>query len=453
MPLGAPSNARGRAGRLRPRTFLRAQRDERLVARLRAGDERAFEVLVDRYRGRLLGFCRGILGSNEDAEDVLQEVFVAAHDAIMADEREIHVRPWLYRIARNRCLNHLRRHRPETNGPLDEHLHDNGVTTADEAERRQELRDLVAGIRALPETQRNALLLRELEALSYDEIAASLDTTVPAVKSLLVRARISLARARRNAARGVAAIGALAPVLRLRRVIAAKLGIGGGAGTGAGSGGTMAAAGAGAISTKAAAVAVSAALVGGGAAAVSGTGAASPGSVVAAVTGSTEASGGTRDGGAPAAQATSAGDRERMSRSGVNEGERANGPGEHSDSSGQGDAGEGDEAADPDAATADQGTDAGTFSRRERFLALRERDPEAARRLWLRIRRYREREQTDTYDSPSTTEAAAPGPRPRPRPAPAPRPRTTPHPRPRPTPPPPPREEPPPPYDEAPTTG
>jgi RNA polymerase sigma factor (sigma-70 family) len=437
MPLGAPSNAR-RAGRLRPRTFLRAQRDERLVARLRSGDERAFEVLVDRYRGRLLGFCRGMLGSNEDAEDALQEVFVAAHDAIMADERDIHVRPWLYRIARNRCLNHLRRQRPETNGPLDEHLHDNGVTTEDEAERRQELRDLVAGIRALPETQRNALLLRELEALSYDEIAASLDTTVPAVKSLLVRARISLARARRQAAKGVAVVAGLAPVVWLRRWVGAKVGVGGGAGgaAGTGGGGTMAAAGAGAISTKAAAVAVGAALIGGGTAAVGGAGVPSPGAVVAAVTGSTDAGGGTQDGGAPGAPATSPGGREHTSRSGISEGERADHPAERSDSGGRTSADEDEEAAGAEETTADGSADGGTFARRERFLALRERDPDAARRLWLRIRRYRERE-ADTYEAPAPTEPQAPEPRPRPRPEPPARPRPRP-----PQPPPPPEEEP-----------
>ncbi|HEY2056330.1 MAG TPA: sigma-70 family RNA polymerase sigma factor, partial [Solirubrobacterales bacterium] len=74
----------------------------------RSGNPGAFETIVDRYQGRLLGFCRQMLGSTEDAEDVLQEVFVNAYRAMLADEREINLRPWLYRIARNRCLNHLR---------------------------------------------------------------------------------------------------------------------------------------------------------------------------------------------------------------------------------------------------------------------------------------------------------------------------------------------------------
>ena len=89
--------------------LLRLQSDERLVALTRRGNSQAFEVLVSRYGSRLLAFCRHLLGSREDAEDVLQEVLAAAFNAILADERPIKVRPWLYRIARNRSLNHLRR--------------------------------------------------------------------------------------------------------------------------------------------------------------------------------------------------------------------------------------------------------------------------------------------------------------------------------------------------------
>ena len=89
--------------------LLRLQSDERLVALIRRGNHGAFEALVARYQSRLLAFCRHMLSSREDAEDVLQEVFAAAFNAMLADEREINVRPWLYRIARNRSLNHLRR--------------------------------------------------------------------------------------------------------------------------------------------------------------------------------------------------------------------------------------------------------------------------------------------------------------------------------------------------------
>jgi DNA-directed RNA polymerase specialized sigma24 family protein len=89
--------------------LLKLQSDERLIALIRRGNNNAFEVMFARYQSRLLAFCRHLLGSKEDAEDVLQEVMTAAFNAILADERAINARPWLYRIARNRCLNHLRR--------------------------------------------------------------------------------------------------------------------------------------------------------------------------------------------------------------------------------------------------------------------------------------------------------------------------------------------------------
>jgi RNA polymerase sigma factor (sigma-70 family) len=185
-----------RAGLLGRRSpLLRLAGDEKLVAMIRAGHEHAFEALFDRYHSRLLAFCRHMLRSTEDAEDVLQEVFVKAHAAMLADERHINARPWLYRIARNRCLNHLRRAVPEGQDSMDIMVGEGGVTTAERVQSREDFRSLVADVQDLPETQRTALLLREIDALCYEEIAQTMDTTVPAVKSLLVRARISLAEA------------------------------------------------------------------------------------------------------------------------------------------------------------------------------------------------------------------------------------------------------------------
>jgi RNA polymerase sigma factor (sigma-70 family) len=172
---------------------LKLERDERLVALIRSGHDRAFEVLFDRYHSRLLAFCSSMLRSRQDAEDVLQEVFANAHAAMLADDRKIKVRPWLYRIARNRCLNHLRKPVPEGQDSMDIHPHLNGTTTAERVQDREELRQVLSDVGTLPETQRTALLLREIDQLSYDEIAVAMDTTIPAVKSLLVRARIMLA--------------------------------------------------------------------------------------------------------------------------------------------------------------------------------------------------------------------------------------------------------------------
>src|SRR4051812_21546815 len=175
--------------------LLRLQSDERLIALTRRGHHGAFEALVQRYQPRLLAFCRHMLSSREDAEDVLQEVFTAAFNAIRADDRPINARPWLYRIARNRSLNHLRRPQPAGQDSMDVFERDGGVSTADTVHRREEFRQIVSDVGDLPETQRTALLLREIDALSYDQIAEAMDTTVPSVKSLLVRARVSLAEA------------------------------------------------------------------------------------------------------------------------------------------------------------------------------------------------------------------------------------------------------------------
>ena len=175
--------------------LLRLKSDEQLIALTRRGQTGAFEALVQRYQSRLLAFCRHMLASTEDAEDVLQEVFTASFNAMLADERPINARPWLYRIARNRCLNHLRRPTPAGQDTMDVFETAGGATTADTVHKREEFRQIVADVQELPETQRTALLLREIDALSYDDIAHAMDTTVPSVKSLLVRARVSLAEA------------------------------------------------------------------------------------------------------------------------------------------------------------------------------------------------------------------------------------------------------------------
>ncbi|MFT3863845.1 MAG: sigma-70 family RNA polymerase sigma factor [Solirubrobacterales bacterium] len=195
MEASALSHASRRGLLARKSPLLKLQGDEKLIAMARAGNPGAFETIVDRYQGRLLGFCRQMLGSTEDAEDVLQEVFVNAYRAMLADEREINLRPWLYRIARNRCLNHLRKPSADAQESMDMVPEVEAASTAEKVHNREEFRQIIADVNKLPETQRSALLLREMDALSYEEIADAMETTVPSVKSLLVRARISLAEA------------------------------------------------------------------------------------------------------------------------------------------------------------------------------------------------------------------------------------------------------------------
>ncbi len=195
MEVSALSHPSSIAGLRGPSALLRLQSDERLIALTRRGQHAAFEVLCARYQTRLLSFCRHMLASREDAEDVLQEVFTAAFNAVLADERDINVRPWLYRIARNRSLNHLRRASSIGVDSMDVHYAEHGISTSDKVMRRESFHELISDVHQLPETQRTALLLREIDALSYEQIAQAMETTVPSVKSLLVRARISLAEA------------------------------------------------------------------------------------------------------------------------------------------------------------------------------------------------------------------------------------------------------------------
>jgi RNA polymerase sigma factor (sigma-70 family) len=301
--------------------LLKLQGDAKLIAMARNGNPGAFETIVDRYQPRLLGFCRQMLGSTEDAEDVLQEVFVNAYKAMLADDREINLRPWLYRIARNRSLNHLRKPTADAQESMDMVPEVEAASTAEKVHNREEFRQLLADVKKLPETQRSALLLREMDALSYEEIAAAMETTVPSVKSLLVRARISLAEASQarlltcgevrielsEAAEGLRKVSgpvrrhvreceecadfrsqvrsnekvlaALFPaggLIALKGFIAAKLGFGGGAGTagagaaGAGAGAGAAGAGAGAVGAGAVGAALSSGAAGGGIGAIGG---------------------------------------------------------------------------------------------------------------------------------------------------------------------------------------
>src|SRR3954462_5065033 len=176
--------------------WLRVRSDDQLLALFRGGNDDAFRVLHDRYRQRLFAYVRQMLSScsRQDAEDVLQDVFVRAYGALRNDAREMNVRAWLYRVAHNRCIDHLRRPVPPAAELFEvsrKPLHD----PVEEAQRREDLRRLVEDVGRLPDQQRSALLMREIDGMTYAELAVALDVTVPAVKSLLVRARVGLVEA------------------------------------------------------------------------------------------------------------------------------------------------------------------------------------------------------------------------------------------------------------------
>jgi RNA polymerase sigma factor (sigma-70 family) len=175
--------------RLARRPVLSTQSDERLVDLVRAGSDPAFEAIVERYRRALMRYVSRLLPP-ERAEDVVQQSFVKAYEAMHRDSAELNLRPWLYRIAHNGALNALR-DRALGHAELDERI--DGVERPDQAlERATGLRELVVAVQALPDRQRSAILLRELEGRSYEEIAAALGVTDGAVRQLLNRARNSL---------------------------------------------------------------------------------------------------------------------------------------------------------------------------------------------------------------------------------------------------------------------
>jgi RNA polymerase sigma factor (sigma-70 family) len=183
-----PPPAQGIASSFLLAPALKVQPDRRLVDLVRDGYETAFEEIVRRYGSPLRRYAAAIVGGR--AEDVTQDAFSKAFQALRRDESEIDLRPWLYRIVRNTALNDLR-DRPPTSDELDEAIA-GGRSAAEEAERREEVTDLMTRLRALPEPQRAAIVMRELEGLSHEEIATALGVTGGAARQFIYRARVAL---------------------------------------------------------------------------------------------------------------------------------------------------------------------------------------------------------------------------------------------------------------------
>jgi RNA polymerase sigma factor (sigma-70 family) len=176
-------------GPLSSRRLLAIASDNVLVEQIRRGNEAAFSVAFERHAGGLLGFCHHLVGSPQDAEDAVQHTFLAAfRELARSGKREVVLKPWLYAVARNRCLSMLRSRREDTS--LDFDVPAEGL--AEQAERRAALRDLLRDLRELPEDQRSALLLSEAGNLSHAEIADVLGCEVAKVKALVFRARTAL---------------------------------------------------------------------------------------------------------------------------------------------------------------------------------------------------------------------------------------------------------------------
>lgn len=198
--------------RLFPTVRLRSSRTEpELVAAVGRGDEGAFEVLFGRYRERIGAYAYRILCDHALSEDVAQEVFIAALRQLRDAERPIAFKPWIYEVAKNTCIDELRRTRRRRQVPLEAERtpadDETGLPSRDQQpdlpsrdpppdaalESKQRLDDLCGAFRGLSETHHRVLVLRELDGLSYLEIGERLGMSRAVVESTLFRARQRLA--------------------------------------------------------------------------------------------------------------------------------------------------------------------------------------------------------------------------------------------------------------------
>ncbi len=177
---GVPSRPRAR----------RLLSDERLAKLAGRGDARAFAALYERNHQAIYRYCRSIVRHDQDAQDALQNTMMRAYAALRADERDLAVRPWLFRIAHNESISILRRRRDSAE--LDERQEHPSGAVDGTVESRERFSTLVSDLRSLPERQRGALLMRELSGLSVEEIAQALSISQGAAKQTIFEARNSL---------------------------------------------------------------------------------------------------------------------------------------------------------------------------------------------------------------------------------------------------------------------
>ncbi|HET9163078.1 MAG TPA: sigma-70 family RNA polymerase sigma factor [Solirubrobacterales bacterium] len=164
-------------------------RDERLAHRAAQGDRRAFAEIYERYHQDLYRFCLALLGNPPDAQDALQNTMVKVLRALPGEKREIKLKPWLYRIARNESVETLRRRRDDAELSAEQ---GSEAGTAEHAATRERLRTLLADLEQLPERQRAALVMRELSGLDFTQIAAVFGTSAAVARQTLYEARLSL---------------------------------------------------------------------------------------------------------------------------------------------------------------------------------------------------------------------------------------------------------------------
>ena len=176
--------------------------DAELVRRCGEGDQEAFRTLVTRYHPRIFNLIHNLVKDRDEADDLAQEVFIKAFRSLAGFKGQAQIYTWLYRIAVNRCLDWLKnrgRHpemtleRVEVYRADEAHLQSPGTADA-EMVQRELGRALEKALQAIPSDYRVALTLREVDGLSYEEIAEVMECSVGTVKSRLFRARLQLQR-------------------------------------------------------------------------------------------------------------------------------------------------------------------------------------------------------------------------------------------------------------------
>jgi RNA polymerase sigma factor (sigma-70 family) len=167
--------------------------DGNLVAMIRDGQDGAFETLYERHHRSILSFCRHLLGDAFEAEDAVQHTFMAAYRELAYTTKDITVRPWLFTIARNRCYSILRSRREQPTDDFDQ-LMTEGLSS--QVQQREDLRELLRDMADLPDEQRAALVLSELDALSHHQIGDVLGVRPDKVKALVYQARSTLSAAK-----------------------------------------------------------------------------------------------------------------------------------------------------------------------------------------------------------------------------------------------------------------
>ncbi|WP_322999151.1 RNA polymerase sigma factor [Castellaniella sp.] len=174
--------------------------DTRYALRAGAGDRHAFSWLVKRHQGAMHRYLTRMTGIPETARELTQDAFMRAFQALPSWRPEARFRTWLFRIAHNLALDHLRRAKRVTFQPLDEGLEtpDSAPGPEERLETRQRVLQLEAALAALPTAHREILLLREIEEMSYEDIARTLELNPGTVRSRLARARAALLTALRH---------------------------------------------------------------------------------------------------------------------------------------------------------------------------------------------------------------------------------------------------------------